>query len=118
VRAAFAHAPWSPGIKLVLDRPTPLFSWLHDPDVAWLIGLHEHEGLRYFNKELSERLLWWMALRAMLAIAADPKPDREAVRDLEHQLERRMRAAAKAGYSVEALFDSGRAEVKPPAAKT
>ena len=33
------------------------FSWLHDPDMAWLIGVHSYEGVRYFNKELFEQLL-------------------------------------------------------------
>src|SRR5207237_9613631 len=97
VRAAFAHATWAPGAETVLDRAGAPFSWLHDPDVAWLVGLHEYEGVRYFVKEPFERLLWWMALRALLTLAGTPQPDVAKVRKLEHELAARMRAAAQAG---------------------
>lgn len=107
VRAAFAHAQWGSGA--VSGRAAAPFSWLHDPDVAWLIGVHEHEGQRYFNKEQYERLLWWMAFRKLVSLAREP--DAEAVRALERQLYSRMRAAADGLYKVEALFESG--EEKP-----
>jgi len=109
VRAAFAHASWAPGFEPVSQTSTAAFSWLHDPDVAWVIGVHEHEGVRYFVKEPFERLLWWLALRALLALAAEPRPDSDKVRALERELEARTRAAAEIGYRVEALLESGRA---------
>ncbi len=105
LRAAFAHAGWAPGAERVPGRP--LYSWLQDPDVAWVIGVHEWDGVRYFVKEPYERLLWWMALPALLALAQEPHPDREKVRTLERQIEARSRAAAQGGYRVEALFEAG-----------
>jgi hypothetical protein len=109
VRAAFAHA------SLVSEtdpkeRPPGAapFTWLHDPDVAWLVGVHEYQGTRYLVKESLERLLWWMALRRLLMIAQADKPDVEAIRRLEHRLRARMNAAAESGYQVEALFEPGR----------
>jgi glycosidase len=104
IRTAFAHAPWAPGAEVSRRQMTTRFSWLHDPDVAWLIGVHEYEGVRYFNKEQAERLLWWMSLRSLLDLAAKPEPDRESVRRIEHEIQQRARAAADAGYQVEALF--------------
>jgi hypothetical protein len=81
-------------------------SWIHDADVAWLIGVHEHEGVRYFFKEPFERLLWWMSLPAMLEIAAAPQPDPEKLRLLERELASRMDAAKQAGYRVEEMLDT------------
>jgi glycosidase len=112
VRAAFAHAPWVPSIEPE-GRTTALFSWLHDPDVAWLIGVHEWEGVRYFNKEDFEKFLWWMALRPLLKIASQPKPDPKAIETLKNELESRMKAASDAGYRVEALLKAG--SVRTPA---
>ncbi|MBV9088198.1 MAG: alpha-amylase, partial [Acidobacteriaceae bacterium] len=108
LRAAFAHAPWAAGAETITGRSTALFSWLHDQDVAWLIGVHEHEGIRYFVREPFERLQWWMALRALIGLASAPRPDREAIRALEEEIQARMRAAGDARYQVEALFESGR----------
>ncbi|MBZ5647344.1 MAG: alpha-amylase [Acidobacteriia bacterium] len=105
VRAALGHASWAPGAEAAPSRSTAPFSWVHDPDVAWLIGVHEHEGVRYFNKEAFERLLWWMALPAMLRIASTPTPDLGRLRELERELQVRTRAAADAGYRVEVLLE-------------
>ena len=109
VRAASAHAVWISAAAPKPARPSIApFSWLHDPDVAWLAGVHEHEGTRYLVKEPFERLLWWMALRRLLAIAETPTPDLEALAALEQRLEAGMRAAVESGYRVEALFASVR----------
>ncbi|HET7748052.1 MAG TPA: alpha-amylase family glycosyl hydrolase [Terriglobales bacterium] len=106
VRASFAHAGWAPGAQAAPGRPTVLFSWVHDPDVAWVIGVHEWDSIRYFVKEPYERLLWWMALPALLMLAKKPQPDREQVRAVEKQIESRLRAAEQGGYRVEALFET------------
>jgi hypothetical protein len=108
VRADFAHAAWSADVQAGTGRPaaTPL-SWLHDPDVAWLIGVHEYQGERYFNKELYERLLWWLALPRLLDIASEETPDGKAIAALEAQLKKRMKAAENSGYRIEALLESG-----------
>jgi hypothetical protein len=73
-----------------------------DPDVAWLIGVHEAQGTVYYVKEPFERLLWWLALPALLALAAEPV-DRNAVRALERGIAARARAAAEAGYRLEGV---------------
>jgi hypothetical protein len=113
VRASLAHPSWAPGAAPASGKTAAPLSWLHDPDVAWLIGVHEWEGVRYFVKEDYERLLWWMALPALLAMAGAPRPDVEAIRDLENDLESRMRAAQESGYRVEALIDSATPQHEP-----
>ncbi len=105
VRAAFAHAVWAPGATAPAARPAAAYAWLADPDVAWLIDKHEHEGAHYFRKEPFERMVWWMALRALLAIAAAPRPDLEAARTLERSLGERLRAAETAGWRVETFLE-------------
>jgi glycosidase len=84
-------------------RSTAPYNWVHDPDVAWLIGVHPHEGANYVVKEHLERLLWWMVLPALLKIAGDPKPDPETLDLLKEAVDEHMRAVAKGGYKVETI---------------
>jgi len=116
VRAAFAHAPWSPSVEASKARSSAVFSWLHDPDVAWLIGVHEWEGVRYFNRESFEQLLWWMSLRALLTIANETKPSATKIATLEKEVQTRLKAASDASYRVEALLEAGsvRQPTTPP----
>jgi len=107
VRAALAHAAWGPGAETAPQRSAAPFSWVHDPDVAWLIGAHEYEGLRYFNKEAFERLLWWMALPALLEMASAPEKEASRLKGLEAELQSRLHAAGEAGYRVESLLERG-----------
>ena len=102
IRALLAHKPWAPGSDTKNARAP--FSWLQDPDVAWLIGVHSYQDVRYFGKEQYEQLLWWMALPALLRIAAEQKPDAAEVESLEDQIVARTKAAADAAYEVDGLF--------------
>jgi glycosidase len=106
VRASFAHAVWAPGAAAVAARPAAAYAWLADPDVAWLIDKHEYQGAHYFRQEAYERMTWWLALRALLDIAAAARPDLEAVRTLERSLTERLRAAEAAGWRVESFLES------------
>ncbi|MBI5838418.1 MAG: alpha-amylase [Candidatus Eisenbacteria bacterium] len=106
VRAAFTHAEWAPYAG---PRPAPTgspFGWLRDPNAAWAVGVHEHEGEQYLVQEPFERLLWWMALRALLDVAAAGAPDAAAVRDIERQVEERRSAAEAGGYRVDVLLEA------------
>jgi hypothetical protein len=96
VRASFAHA----------SRSTAPYSWLHDPDVAWLVGVHEHQGVSYVVKEDFAQLLWWMALRDLLDLAGEKLPDFDQLASLEEGIAHRMDVMAQAGYRTEALEDS------------
>jgi hypothetical protein len=106
LRAAFAHAAWAPGFAVMPGQAAGTMSWIHDPDVAWLVGVHEHEGVRYLVKEPFERLMWWMSLRTLLEIASAPQPDPKKVRALEQELTSRIEAARQAGYRLEQMLDS------------
>jgi glycosidase len=106
LRASFAHAAWAPGFAVMPGQTAGTMSWIHDPDVAWLVGVHEHEGVRYLVKEPFERLMWWMSLRTLLEIASAPQPDPKKVRALEQELNSRIEAARQAGYRLEQMLDS------------
>ncbi len=102
IRVVLADQSWLPGARRAAGAP---FSWLHDPDVGWLIDVHEYEGTRYFNKERFECLLWWMALPALVRIAGQDEINKVAVRRLETQIRSRIEAAKQSGYQVMALLE-------------
>jgi Alpha amylase, catalytic domain len=107
LRFAFAHAASAHKIRQTPGRSSAPLSWLHDSEVAWLIGSNEHQGVRYFNKEQFEQLLWWMALRPLMEIASEEKPDQGELQELEADMEKRCKMAASGGYRMEALLESG-----------
>jgi hypothetical protein len=100
VRAAFALTAREPDPESGPTRFLDLLRGPLDADAAWLIGLHEHEGVHYFVKEPFERLVWWTALRRLLALAVDSDPDREAIRRLERDIVASTRAGGTAGYRL------------------
>jgi hypothetical protein len=99
IRLALAHARPAPAAPPAV--PPVALDWLRDPDGAWLSGVHDWEGVRYFVKERFEDLVWWMALPALLTLAAEVSPSPQAVRAVERDLAAQMRAAAASGYRVD-----------------
>ena len=93
VRASFAHA----------GNATSPWTWAHDPDVAWVSGVHQHEGTSYLVKEHFERLLWWMIAPELLDIAGERKPDLFKVAGLHQRVIAILKRVAEAGYRVESL---------------
>jgi hypothetical protein len=81
-------------------RPSTL-DWLDDPDAAWLTGVNEYRGARYFRKEPFETLVWWTALPELSGLAglATPPPVK-TVRALEDEIAAELRAAALSGYRM------------------
>jgi len=94
VRVAFALARYAPGADA--GDASVTLGWLRDPDAAWLTGVNEYEGARYFVRESFERLVWWLALPRLLRLAVDASP--LEIRALERDVAASMRAAAAAGY--------------------
>ncbi len=110
VRLALAHGSSTPStvrttasdVGSTTARPTPAVAldWLRDPDAAWLTGVHEYQGVRYFVKEPFERLVWWMALGKLLDLAVDASPAPQALRALERDIAAAVAAAAAVGYRL------------------
>ncbi|HEX5435379.1 MAG TPA: alpha-amylase family glycosyl hydrolase, partial [Candidatus Angelobacter sp.] len=96
LRASFAHSA----------RSSAPYSWIHDPDVAWVMGVHQYEGVTYVVREQFERLLGWMALRGMLDASLAQPPDAEKISALAEEIQARASAMDKAGYQVEALEET------------
>jgi hypothetical protein len=99
VRVALAHARSAPTAAASARREAGL-GWIEDPDAAWLTGTNEYEGVRYFVREPFAALVWWMALPALLQLAAEASPSPEGVRALERSIAAYLDAAAAVGYRM------------------
>jgi glycosidase len=96
-------------VRFLLHRADPLSLELsrrewQEADVQWLTGTHESEGLRYFNQESHEELLWWIQVPAL--VRATPLQQRVAARDSAAAVHLGSRLAREAGYRVDALLEA------------
>ena len=99
-----------------VTRPQTEICWT-DSEIAWLTGLHEAQGHRYFNKEAHEELLWWLRLPELMAAAEkDPAAKypatRKALRTSALEVETALKAAAASGYRVNVMEQSEPTEKK------
>jgi hypothetical protein len=92
-------------VRILLAYPTPQSveteAFWTDPDVRWLAGLNQSEGLTYLNKEAFEELLWWLELPRLLA--ASLEPSEPLVAAIETHVATHTAAAATAGYNLAKL---------------
>jgi len=102
-------------IRVLLSAPVGALEirW-DDPDVAWLTGLHDADGVRYFNKEAHEQLLWWNALPQLVELNVSAKsPARgTGVSAIRRAVEETTQAAKAAAYRLEKLQPAGTAVKK------
>ena len=114
VRASFAHALAPPPPRRGRQRaPAPrggVPEWSSDADLAWLIGLHEYRGERYFAQEGFERALPWLALPAIATAAPRRRPAR--VRALQALVASLRDEARALGFRAAAL-DAAPISAKP-----
>ena len=97
-------------VRFLLHRQDPFSPNLshrewQDGDVHWLTGTHESEGVRYFNKESHEELLWWLQMPALLA--APPRRQRDAAKESGDAVANAVAAAKSAGYKLDILLRAG-----------
>ena len=105
IRASFEHPSWYEAVGMLDGRShPPRLSWLADPEVRWLIGAHEHDGVKWFGREDYMRLIWWMALPDLLRLASSPSPDRAKLRALETRLSEMVREAEACGYRLDQVL--------------
>jgi hypothetical protein len=94
-------------VRFLLHRADPLSLQLsrgewQDSDVQWLTGTHESEGVRYFNQESHEELLWWIQVPAL--VAAAPSEQRMIARESAVAVTRARQAAKDAGYRLDVML--------------
>jgi hypothetical protein len=94
-------------VRFLLHRATPLSPELshrewQDGDVRWLTGTHTSQGVRYFNQESYEELLWWIQVPAL--VAASPAEQRAAAQRSATAVSRATQAAKDAGYRLDILL--------------
>jgi len=92
-------------------------NWLRDPDIAWAIGVHEHEGTSYVVQEHFERFLWFTSLPALCNHALDDVTGGEGIIKLQQHLDRHIADVAESGYKADILEDLA-AATEPPKSKT
>ncbi len=109
-------------VRLLLSRaalaPSAIQSekFWEDPDVRWLAGVNESDGVAYFNKEQFEELLTWMQLPALLEIGqsvAEEADQIEHIAAVEKTVATASEAAEASGYNLEKYF----AALKKPVEK-
>jgi hypothetical protein len=96
-------------VRFLLHRADPLSLELsprdwEDGDVQWLAGTHESEGVRYFNQESHEELLWWIQVPAL--VRATPSEQRAAARESAAAVSRARQAAKDAGYRLDVMLEA------------
>jgi hypothetical protein len=109
-------------VRFLLHRAGPLSLQLsprewQDSDVLWLTGTHDSDGVRYFNQESYEEMMWWIQVPAL--VAATPSEQRAAAQQSSAAVNRAKGAAKDAGYQLDVLLAaesrSGRAGARPDA---
>jgi glycosidase len=78
----------------------------HDPDVAWLTGLHEADDHFYVVREQYEELLWWLLMPSLLSLAGETNPSRAAIAELSRTVTEALETAEAAGYRMDELLAS------------
>jgi glycosidase len=94
-------------VRFLLHRANPLSLELshrewQDGDVQWLTGTHSSHGVRYFNQESHEELLWWIQVPAL--VAASPSEQRAAAQRSAAAVSQATQAAKDAGYQLDVLL--------------
>jgi hypothetical protein len=80
-----------------------------EPDVRWLAGVNESEGVLYLHKEHFEELLSWLQLPGLLQIGQEPDAAQaRAVREMEAVVTRASKLAKESGYKLEKYLSLGR----------
>jgi hypothetical protein len=76
----------------------------HDPDVRWLTGTHHADGHDYLVREPFEELLWWIQLPALLKLAGDSAPNKDAASAISTSVKEALAEVAAARYRVDQLL--------------
>jgi len=88
---------------LVAGIPRELWS---DPDVRWLMGVHDAGEYSYLVQEPFEELLWWLEMPTLLALAGQPSPNKADVQAISTRIRESISEAERAGYKLQALLGS------------
>jgi len=76
-----------------------------DPDLRWLVGVHEAKGHIYLVREKYEELLWWLQLPALLRLPVETAARRLAVAEMSEQVTAALDAADACDYRLDGLIE-------------
>ncbi len=77
----------------------PTAAW-EDGDTRWLLGVNEHDGRMYFNKESHEQMVWWYSLPQLLQITTGTAIDPMEVETLASGIGTALASAGQDGYEL------------------
>ncbi|HEX6770871.1 MAG TPA: alpha-amylase family glycosyl hydrolase, partial [Acidobacteriaceae bacterium] len=108
-------------VRFLLHRANPLALGLshvewQNPDVRWLTGTHDTEGVRYFNQESHQEMLWWIQVPAL--VAASPQERRAAAQRSVAAVNDAARMAKDAGFRLDKLLAAERLAAEQSEAQT
>jgi glycosidase len=74
------------------------------PDVRWLCGINESDGVTYFNKEQFEEMWGWLQLPGLIAIAERKLSAGDSTVAVELKIAAAGELAAEAGFQLDAFL--------------
>jgi hypothetical protein len=90
--------------------------WIQ-PDVRWLAGVNNADGVDYFNQQQFDELLTWLQLPALLdAAQSRPAPAASApgIPAIEAAVTHAQQAAARSGYKLETFLSLAKLDPLKP----
>jgi len=107
-------------VRLLLEHGTtpeqtfasPAF-WA-EPDVRWLCGVNESDGVTWFNKEQFEEMWGWLQLPELVAIAERKLSAGDSNVSVELKIAAAGEFAAEAGFQLDAFLTLWKARTAEP----
>jgi hypothetical protein len=87
------------GSGLLIEPGKVALEFWEEPDVRWLLGVNESEGILYFNKECLEEMFWWLQLPALIAQLESGAP--QSLSGIREHYETQLAKAKQAGYKLQ-----------------
>ena len=89
-----------------------------EPDVRWLTGINESDGITWFNKEQFEEMWGWLQLPELIHIAERKLSAGESTVAVELKIAAAGEFAAEAGFQLDAFLDLWKARTEELEPKT
>jgi len=93
------HAEEMTAAQKTYQHGLPATAW-QDDDTRWLLGVNEHDGKTYFNKELHEQMVWWYSLPQLLQITTGTLIDPVELEALASRIGTALASAGDDGYEL------------------
>ncbi|MBA3945381.1 MAG: alpha-amylase [Herpetosiphonaceae bacterium] len=108
IKLLTTHQQWFKDLERTNAQQVYLTQLVEDHDVQQWLGVNTFEGVRYFNRESFEQLLWWLFVTAVITTTAHPQESPSVIDTgviaLHHQLQQWLEASERSGYQLDTLM--------------